>query len=199
MSAAVKEKAVNLVSNAFQYLPASQLPARSLRKLYGYWDDLRGTRDGPARGEVDPVDIPREVLPDLLLTEVVSSDSGRRYRFRLVGSQVVEQAGRDPSRQFLDEALPIAFGYRDYIIGLYDTIADVRQPIYSRSSYITFDTSRHPERGTHRLMLPLLDDNGRLTHVLAAQAFQVHHGVIQKPFLDPDEVVYGETLLVSPE
>jgi hypothetical protein len=191
--------AVNLVSNAVQYLPARDLPAPTLQALYGYWNGLRGTRRAPARGEVDPVDIPREILPDLLLTEVVSADSGRRYRFRLVGSRVVEQAGRDPSRQFLDEALPTEFGYRDYIVGLYDTIAEMLEPVYSRSSYITFDTGQRPERATHRLMLPLLDDDGALTHVLAAQAFELQHGVMQKPFLAPDEVVYGETRLISPE
>ena len=183
----------------FKHLPASDLPDPVLQRLYRYWSALKGTRNAPSRAEIDPVDIPRDVLPDLLLTEVLRPDGGRRYRFRLVGSRVTELAGRDPSRQFLDEALPTAFGYRDYIIRLYDTIDDIRQPLYSCSSYITFDTSQAPERGTHRLMLPLLDDAGRLTHVLAAQVFHVRRGVTQKPFLSPDEVVYGDTRVVQLE
>jgi hypothetical protein len=182
-----------------EHLPASDMPDQVLQRLYRYWSSLRGTRSAPSRAQIDPVDIPRDILPDLLLTEVLRPDGGRRYRFRLVGSRVTELAGRDPSRQFLDEALPTAFGYRDYIIRLYDAIDDIRQPLYSRSSYITFDTSQAPERETHRLMLPLLDDAGQLTHVLAAQVFHVHRGVTQKPFLSPDEVVYGDTRVVQPE
>lgn len=187
-----------MVASQFENLPATELPAAGLRQLYHYWSELRGDRAGPARCDVDPVHIPREILPDLLLTEVVRGDGGRRYRFRLVGSRVVELAGRDPTRQFLDEALPVAFGYRDYIVGLYDALDDTRQPLYSRSSYMTFETTQTPERETHRLMLPLLDAAGALTHVLAAQVFQINCGVVQKPFLAPDQIVYGDTLLVCP-
>ena len=184
--------------SVLEQVAASALPDPALLALYRYWDALRGDRTAPTRAEVDPVHIPRTLLPDILLTEVVRTHGERRYRFRLVGSRVAELAGRDPSRQFLDEALPVKFGYRDYIIGLYDTIDDTGQPIYSRSSYITFDTSQAPERETHRLMLPLVDGEGTLTHVLAAQVFHVHRGVTQKPFLSPDQVVYGDTLLVCP-
>lgn len=182
----------------FEHLPASALPDPVLKRLYQYWASLCGTRSAPSRAQIDPVDIPRDILPDLLLTEVLRPETGRRYRFRVVGSRVAELAGRDPSRQFLDEVLPVAFGYRDYIIALYDAVDDTGQPIYSRSSYITFDTSQHPQRETHRLMLPLLDDAGELTHVLAAQVFHVNRGVTQKPFLAPDEVVYGDTRVVRP-
>jgi hypothetical protein len=181
---------------ALDAITPAQLSHRVLVLLFDYWDRLRGDRPAPARLDIDPVEIPRQALPDILLTEVVRAPGARRYRFRLVGSRVVELAGRDPSRQFLDEVLPMAFGYRDYIIRLYDTIDDAREPLYSRSSYITYDTSQPPERETHRLMLPLLDGDGALTHVLAAQVFHVHRGVTQKPFLAPDEVVYGDTLLV---
>lgn len=186
------------MASDFELLPASDLPDPTLLALYRYWEGVRGDRTAPARADVDPVHIPRALLPDLLLTEVVRTHGRRRYRFRLVGSRVSELAGRDLSRQFLDEALPGAFGYRDYIIGLYDAIDDTGQPVYSRSSYITFDTSQEPERETHRLMLPLVDGEGTLTHVLAAQVFHVQRGVTQKPFLSPDEVVYGDTLLVRP-
>ncbi len=183
----------------FEHLPASELPDPVLQRLYAYWASLRGPRDAPSRAQIDPVDIPRDILPDLLLTEVLRPDGGRRYRFRLVGSRVAELAGRDPSRQYLDEVLPTAFGYRDYIVRLYDAIDDIRRPLYSRSRYITFDTSQAPERETHRLMLPLMDDSGQITHVLAAQVFHVHRGVTQKPFLSPDEVVYGDTRVVQPD
>lgn len=178
-------------------IPVSSLPHESLVRLFTYWRRQRGDRWAPPRAEIDPVDMPRDILPDLLLTEVVQGETGRRYRFRLVGSRVTELAGRDPSWQFLDETLPREFGYRAYIVGLYDTLVEARQPIYSRSSYLTHDTGQYPERETHRLMLPLVDQQGEaVTHVLAAQVFHVHSGVTQKPFLAADNVTYGDTLTV---
>jgi len=178
-------------------IPVSSLPHDSLVRLFRYWARRRGDRLAPARAEIDPVDMPRGILPDLLLTEIVAGEGRQRYRFRVVGSRVVELAGRDPSWKFLDETLPQAFGYRTYIVGLYDTLTEVRQPIYSRSSYMTHDTGRHPERETHRLMLPIVEgEDGAVTHVLAAQVFHVHSGVTQKPFLSADNVTYGDTLVV---
>ncbi|MBK1698628.1 PAS domain-containing protein [Rhodovibrio salinarum] len=186
-------------SVAFEEMPASRLPDPVLTRLYRYWDALREARAGPTRPEVDPIDMPREVLPDLMLTEVVLADGTRRYRYRIVGSRIAEQAGADPTRQFLDEALPREFGYLDYILGLYDALVDIVRPLYSRSSYVTADTSSSPERETHRLMLPIVAAEGAVTHVLAAQVFHVQRGVTQKPFLSPDGVSYGETVLVTPD
>lgn len=187
-----------MVTRAFDVLPACDLPDPTLLRMYQYWARLRGSRAGPSREEIDPVDLPREALPDLMLTEVVNDAGSRRYRYRLVGSRIAELAGRDPTRQFLDEALPDAFGYRDYILGLYDALADGREPVYSRSVYVTEDPTRPPQRETYRLMLPLCDGEA-VSHVLAIQVFQVQQGVRQKPFLAPDSIIYGDSRVVVPD
>jgi len=177
-------------------LPASQLPDSVLQCVYSYWSRLRGGRAAPTRREIDPVEMPRNVLPDLMLTEVLRAAGTRRYRYRVVGSRIVDLAGRDPTWEYLDTALPSAFGYRDYILGLYDTLADRCLALYSRSIYVTADTGGKPAREAHRLMLPVVDPDGTVTHVLAAQVFQVHRGTLQKPFLSADDVHYGQTCRV---
>lgn len=185
-----------MASIDFEHLPAAELPDDALLLTYRYWRALRGARIAPTRADIDPVEIPRTVLPDLMLTEVVRDGGTRRYRYRLVGSRIADLAGWDPTWQFVDTALPKAFGYCDYILGLYDALVARRQPLYSRSSYVTADPSRPPKRETHRLMLPVVEPDGAVGHVLAAQVFRVHQGVTQKPFLAPDGVSFGETRVI---
>src|SRR5579883_2212719 len=65
-------------------------PITCHRDLYRYWQDKRGNRAMPSRADLDPVDIPW-LLPHLSLVHKVS---GRLY-YRLVGTAIVQQHGRD--------------------------------------------------------------------------------------------------------
>ncbi|MCM0019391.1 MAG: PAS domain-containing protein [Tagaea sp.] len=71
--------------------------------LLGYWRGKR--RDGllPARKDIDPVDIRRDVLPDMYLMDVVPAKPRRRFRYRLVGTHMVDLSGTDPTGRFVDE------------------------------------------------------------------------------------------------
>jgi hypothetical protein len=53
------------------------------RQLYEYWDELRGERASPERGEIDPAAI-RGILADTFILEV---DETRGYPFRLSGTR----------------------------------------------------------------------------------------------------------------
>lgn len=53
------------------------------RQLYAYWDELRGERLSPERGEIDPAAI-RGILADTFILEV---DEAKRYPFRLSGTR----------------------------------------------------------------------------------------------------------------
>lgn len=72
---------------------------KATRELFAYWNELRGARAAPERGEIDPAAI-REVLADTFMLDV---DLTRRFPFRLAGTRVnglfdAEQKGRS----FLD-------------------------------------------------------------------------------------------------
>ena len=65
------------------------------RELFNYWNDLRGERAAPERGEIDPAAI-RNVLADTFMLDV---DLAQRFPFRLAGTRVnglfdADQKGR---------------------------------------------------------------------------------------------------------
>ncbi|MDQ0394062.1 PAS domain-containing protein [Labrys monachus] len=61
------------------------------RDLYGYWDNLRGSRPAPERVDIDPAAI-RRVLGDTFIVEV---DRARAFPFRLAGTRMCALLGRE--------------------------------------------------------------------------------------------------------
>ena len=74
-----------------------------LRALFGYWREKRGDGTMPARADLDPLEIPT-LLPIVGLVDVL--DGGARFRYRLVGTEIVDVDGHDATGRFLDEVLP---------------------------------------------------------------------------------------------
>lgn len=140
---------------------AGSLDEPLLAELYGYWSNCRGERFAPARGDIDPVDIPH-LLPHIALSEIVSDGDGRRFRCRLAGTQIEERFGCSLTNRYLDE---VKYGrYHDYIIGLYERIIAEQAPIYSEGSFSDGDQNTLCAK---RLMLPLSEDGETVTMVLA--------------------------------
>jgi hypothetical protein len=139
-----------------------QVDDQRLVDVYRYWNGLRGDRFAPSYDAVDPVDIPK-LLRYLLVTEVETTADGRRYRYRLCGTEVEQHFGITMRGHYIDTLMEGA--YRAYIEGLYDRLVEQRCPVYSVSSY--------DERmlQTKRLMLPLSSDGRQVDKVLAAQVF----------------------------
>jgi hypothetical protein len=61
------------------------------RQLYAYWDGIRNGRVAPRRFEIEPAKI-ASLLPE---TFVVESAGLLGYRFRLAGTKICEQFGRE--------------------------------------------------------------------------------------------------------
>ena len=61
--------------------------------LYHYWLAKRGDRAMPARKDINPAEIP-VLLPYLVIVDKAED----RFRYRLVGTAVVEQFGHDFTR-----------------------------------------------------------------------------------------------------
>src|SRR3546814_16779776 len=60
-------------------------------------DGLRGKRFAPSYAQIDPVNIPK-LLRYLLVTEIERTARGRRYRYRLCGTEVKEHLDRKSTR-----------------------------------------------------------------------------------------------------
>jgi hypothetical protein len=148
---------------------AERIGDTRLRQLYDYWRERRDGRRCPARSDIDPVDIPA-LLPHLLLTEVI--DGGKRFRWRLVGTEVERHFGAPMTGRYLDEMLRDQ--YLAYLEGLYRSAIAGCTPVYSENSYNTkssgWDAYSEVLR-TCRLLLPLAPDGERVNIVLVGQVF----------------------------
>ena len=66
--------------------------AANERQLYAYWDRVRNGRVAPRRFEIEPAKI-AALLPQSFIAENAGMLS---YRFRLAGTKICEQFGREP-------------------------------------------------------------------------------------------------------
>ncbi len=77
-----------------------------IRRFYRYWLGKRGGRNFPARADLDPLDFPY-VLGDVVLVDVQRSPPGSRwpwtFRYRLVGTRIVERDGYDLTGNTLED------------------------------------------------------------------------------------------------
>jgi hypothetical protein len=130
--------------------------SRRLRRLYEYWQSKAKGRL-PARAAINPADIPA-LLPYLFMIDVESAP--RRFRFRLIGTQVCTWAGRDITGMYLDDP---AYGPRGpEIMRHYEEVVERGVPFY------TEQPAQRPERDYvfyERLVVPLATD-GRTIDIL---------------------------------
>ena len=133
-----------------------------LRALFGYWREKRGDGAMPARADLDPLEIPT-LLPIVGLVDVL--DGGARFRYRLVGTEIVEVDGHDPTGRFLDEAPPDS-GYADYLIGLFREVTRERRPLYGECD---FRGPGHIERRVRHLLMPLSCDGRAVDMIFGGQ------------------------------
>lgn len=86
-----------------KYVPLNEpMVSEEMLRLRDYWLKIQAGRAMPARGDFDPVDIPR-LLPYIIFAEV--HHDPMRIRYRLVGTAITSQAGRDVSGQWISEEI----------------------------------------------------------------------------------------------
>jgi len=116
---------LNIFHPAEENLPKSA----ALRQLLAYWQERRGAREMPARGDLDPVDM-KFILGRLVLFDVLHGDGAgvpRRFRFRLAGVEYAERFGIEPTGLMLDEYPRI--NSRGYIHATLALTVDGRRPL----------------------------------------------------------------------
>lgn len=84
-------------------LPAAASDAR-LRAFFDYWRRQAPPGRLPGRRHIDPLDIPK-LLARIAMFDVVRDGPRLRFRFRLMGTGVVELMGADYTGRWVDETM----------------------------------------------------------------------------------------------
>jgi len=134
-----------------------------LHRLYDYW--AARCRDGrlPARTDIDPLDLPF-VLGDLLLVEVQRGPL--RFRYRLIGTNIVQPPALDMNGRFVDEHPDVEF--RKQALSVYTQVATTARPLSIRHDAIMDKRVRRHQT----LLLPLASDGVTVDLILAAMRYQ---------------------------
>lgn len=81
-----------------------QLNASAHIAAYAYWRARKPSLALlPSRRDLDPVDMPRSLLPWINLIEVHRDNGALRYRHRLVGTGIVDMRNRDGTGFWFDD------------------------------------------------------------------------------------------------
>ncbi len=136
--------------------------------LYDYWRRLRGDRLAPSRSDIDPVDIPRDLLPNLMLIEVEHDPLD--FRFRLSGTQTDTLVNRNLTGARLLDLPPPKFTR-----SMHDDLTRMAQDLLPQFVHVSFKLDDGRVRRNYRaLRLPLCDAEGGLEMVLSL----VDHGTL---------------------
>jgi len=128
--------------------------------MYDYWRAKGGGRRMPARSDIDPVDMPRRLLPFINLVDVVADE--RRYVYRLVGTGDVEIRGGDPTGKsvldgFFAPCAEDALVCYDRVVATCAPFLDSEPFVAPNGKYVMEET----------IFLPLSDDGINVNMILA--------------------------------
>lgn len=126
-----------------------RLDDTGLIRFYDYWISLRGGRTMPACADVDPLRIPPEFLPNLMLIDVLNAP--RRYRYRLIGTQVIAATGENRTGQTFESVG--FFKANPVVLEQYNCVVENGRPLHSLEPFTNFATGATYD--VDRLLLPL--------------------------------------------
>jgi hypothetical protein len=137
-----------------------------LVQFYDYSSALRGDRSMPSRKDVDPLEIAPAHLPNLMLIEVFHDP--RRYRYRFVGTNVVEASGKNRTGRYFDDVN--FFKIHPLVMQQYDQVVDAGQPLYSLEPFTNLHTGTNYD--VDRLLLPLSTDGKQVDMLMVFFKFK---------------------------
>ncbi len=146
--------------------------------LYDYWTALRDKLGRlPRRSEVDPLDLPPDVLPGMIILE---RDPDRRFWCRLAGTRLREIYGFEVTGKYLDEIVPS--GAATLRTGIYQQALDGRCAVFCR---LRFSVPGREFVASDRLYVPVLGEEGDAATILVgAQRYLMSSEIVGNPDAD---------------
>lgn len=149
-----------------QLLPFLNDPVLSGAAIY--WVAKCSSRPMPDRRDIDPTDMPRQILPFLSLIEW--SGPGDVFRFRLCGTDTASRFSRDPTGKTSEQIF--TGEYRICIESLCRTVRETRSAVYAVSKFTYEDDGDISGMlQTRRLLMPLSCGGTGVARVLIAQTW----------------------------
>ena len=128
--------------------------------LFEYWRRQAPPGWLPGRQHIDPLDMPRALLPRIVLFDMERTIDGALFRVRLAGTRVVELLGRDPRGDLLHQLGLAEAGNLASALKAAVTLA--APVVYSA----TLALPNKPPVWARRLVLPLARDGAAIDMVL---------------------------------
>ena len=141
----------------------SEAAGPRIRRVLEYWKGLKGDLALPAWASVNLMDI-YDVAPHVAVLDVEGTGDAHRYRYRFVGTMLVEWRGRlrpaDPTGRLLDE---IEWPFDPVpLFAAIETVATTARPLILGADDMVDDGFHRFSRG----LFPLGDPAGRVDQVL---------------------------------
>lgn len=143
-----------------------RLASDAAQHLYGYWSSKRqGPEDVPSRDDIRPQEI-KPLLPYIWIMDY--EPAGRSFRYRLIGTAVVEGVGKDYTGYTLAECHPSTGAYETATSALLSVIGD-GVPLWRRGAPMF---RHHAEvLRLENLVLPLAADRRNPDRLLGLTLF----------------------------
>jgi hypothetical protein len=136
---------------------------RKLLSLLEYWMEKKAGRFAPARRDIHPEEM-RELLPHVFLVDV--EERPIRFRFRLVGTDIVQSFGIDLTGRYIEE---LDFSDRPpSMLACYAAVVTTREPS-CHAVHFTRGSGRH--LSYERMILPLSSDGTAVDMLLGGVCF----------------------------
>lgn len=134
-----------------------------VRQLFEYWKAAACGDRAPRRADIDPpIDLPRFLSTTLMFDIERPPGQPLQFRYRLMGTRLVDIAGQDLKGQTIQEAFGAEAAARD--IEIYREVVD-RCACYS-GWRISMIESRQLFESYHRFVMPVLgDESGRVDRI----------------------------------
>jgi hypothetical protein len=118
----------------------------------------------PSKRDIDPTEIHPKILPNMQIIDVI--DDGARFRYRLVGTALVQANGKDYTGQYPEELL--SEDRASFVLNIYRTVCQSKGPLFTTNRY---HTTKNIDLFTNRIYMPLSDDGMNVHYILGVLQF----------------------------
>jgi hypothetical protein len=140
--------------------PTLSIEAAALKSFVNLWDGLSKITGGVPLRRAMTARVLKNYLADLLLIERVETETGRRYRVRIVGTRISAVIG-DVTGRYVDEFVPDQLMPRWN--GVSDRVLSAKRPLRFKGR-VLLNNKTHLM--SEYVSAPLADDVGRISIVL---------------------------------